>query len=291
MNIFRNQSIVALLLQSFLLGWVYQSYLYYLPQYYQNIRGYSVIVSAALSIPLVFMQSVGSVISGQYISHRHHYRVILWSGFASWTIGCGLSVLFDQTTSPGVCVIALLLIGIGVGFVFQPTLVALQAHSPKSQRAVIISSRNFFRCAGGACGLAISATILQSGLRSHLPADLKYVASSIYNLPTFDDSETTAVILSAYMKATKYLYITNTVVIGVCLCACVLIKDRGLGRKDEPTKKETPTSDSMTVTESGSEIMPATVQNTVEVGKIDRGDIEKGGTISNPGRDDNYNSR
>lgn len=237
------------------------------------------------------MQSVGSVISGQYISHRHHYRVILWSGFASWTIGCGLSVLFDQTTSPGVCVIALLLIGIGVGFVFQPTLVALQAHSPESQRAVIISSRNFFRCAGGACGLAISATILQSGLRSHLPADLKYVASSIYNLPTFDDSETTAVILSAYMKATKYLYITNTVVIGVCLCACVLIKDRGLGRKDEPTKKETPTSDSMTVTESGSEIMPATVQNTVEVGKIDRGDIEKGGTISNPGRDDNYNSR
>ncbi|RAO70616.1 uncharacterized protein BHQ10_006628 [Talaromyces amestolkiae] len=291
MNIFKNQSIVALLLQSFLLGWVYQSYLYYLPQYYQNIRGYSVIVSAALSIPLVFMQSVGSVVSGQYISRRHHYGVILWSGFASWTVGCGLSILFDQDTNPGVCVVALLLIGIGVGFVFQPTLVALQAHSPKSQRAVIISSRNFFRCAGGACGLAISATILQSGLRSHLPADLKYVASSIYNLPTFDDSETTVVILSAYMKATKYLYITNTVVIGVCLCACVSIKDRGLGRNDEPAKKETSTPDAITVTESGSEIMPAIDQTAVEVTKIGRGDIEKGGTISDLERDDNHNHR
>lgn len=234
------------------------------------------------------MQSVGSVVSGQYISRRHHYGIILWSGFTSWTIGCGLSILFDQETNPGVCVVALLLIGTGVGFVFQPTLVALQAHSPKSQRAVIISSRNFFRCAGGACGLAISATILQSGLRSHLPVDLKYIASSIYNLPTFDDPETTAIVLSAYMKATKYLYITNTAVIGLCLCACVLIKDRGLKREDETVKKEPPAQESMNLTESGSEIMPATDQTTVEVAKIDRGDVEKG-AVSDVGQDHNHN--
>lgn len=222
---------MALLLQSFLLGWVYQSYLYYLPQYYQNIRGYSAIVSAALSAPLVFMQSIGSIVSGQYISRRNRYGEVLWTGFACWTLGCGLTILFERDTNPGVCVVALLFVGIGVGFVFQPTLVALQAHSPKPQRAVIISNRNFFRCAGGACGLAISANILQSGLKSHLPRQLKYIASSIYNLPRDGDAETMDIILTAYMKATKTLYIVNTAVIGVCLCVCLLVRDRGLQRK------------------------------------------------------------
>ncbi|OKL61541.1 hypothetical protein UA08_03180 [Talaromyces atroroseus] len=281
MNIFQNQSILALLFQSFLLGWVYQTYLYYLPQYYQNIRGYSVVASAALSVPLVFMQAVGSVVSGQYISRRHHYGVILWSGFTSWTVGCGLTTLFNQHTNPGVCVVALLLIGTGVGFVFQPTLVALQAHSPKPQRAIIISSRNFFRCAGGACGLAVSASILQTGLRNHLPADMKYIASSIYNLPTSGDPETTALILSAYMKATKDLYIANTVVIGLCLCACLLVRDRGLKREGENEKRETPAPDSVTLAVT----LPNTGKTTVDVASVSEEDVEKCGQ---PTQDDNH---
>jgi MFS family permease len=218
-----------------MLGWVYQSYLYYLPQYYQNVRGYSAIVSAALSAPIAITQAIASILSGQYISRRKRYGEVIWFGFGMWTLGAGLTILFDRNTHPAICVAALSIIGVGVGNVFQPTLVALQAHSPKRQRAVIISNRNFVRCTGGACGLAISATILQTGLLANLPTRFKYIAASIYSFPHFSDPQSADIVLSAYMKATKVLYIVNTAVIGLCFCACFLVHDKGLQRKEDIT--------------------------------------------------------
>jgi hypothetical protein len=83
---FKNRVIVALFLQSFLLGAVYQAYLYYLPLYYQNARGWSPIVSAALTAPMVACQSISSVLSGQYISQFKRYGEVIWIGFGIWTL-------------------------------------------------------------------------------------------------------------------------------------------------------------------------------------------------------------
>lgn len=83
---FKNKVICALFLQSFLLGAVYQSYLYHLPLYYQNARQWSPIVSAALTCPLVICQSLVSILSGQYISRRKRYGEVIWGGFGFWTL-------------------------------------------------------------------------------------------------------------------------------------------------------------------------------------------------------------
>jgi len=83
---FKSPVITSLLVQSFLLGAVYQAYLYYLPLYYQNARGWSPIVSAALTSPMVACQSIASICSGQYISRLKRYGEIIWFGFGFWTL-------------------------------------------------------------------------------------------------------------------------------------------------------------------------------------------------------------
>ncbi|GJC94516.1 major facilitator superfamily transporter [Colletotrichum higginsianum] len=225
--IFKNKVIVVLLTQSFLFGAVYQSYLYYVPLYLQNAHQYSVIQSAAIYVALVVCQSVFSIISGQYISRVQRYGEVIWAGFGLWTLGAGLTLIYDRHTKPGVIVIPLLIIGIGVGFIFQPTLVALQAHSIKSRRAVITSNRNFFRCAGGACGLAVSAAVLQATLRAKLPPEFKDLASSTYSIPELNEQDMSAV-LDAYMAASRAVFILQIPLIGLCLIGCLFIKDRGL---------------------------------------------------------------
>lgn len=85
-SFFKNKVIAALFLQSFLLGAVYQSYLYYLPLYYQNGRGWSAIVSASLTAPMVACQSISSICSGQYISRLKRYGEVIWVGFGCWTL-------------------------------------------------------------------------------------------------------------------------------------------------------------------------------------------------------------
>ena len=149
-------------------------------------------------------------------------------------------LLFTDSTHPAIVAVIVFISGAGVGFTFQPTLIALQAHCTKSQRAVVIANRNFFRCMGGACGLAISAAILQATLRSNLPTKFAYLAESSYSLPDKSNLSSTewASILLAYTKASHAVFILQVCLIGVCFLACVFIRDRGLERPKEPEEIE-----------------------------------------------------
>ncbi|KXG54659.1 Major facilitator superfamily domain, general substrate transporter [Penicillium griseofulvum] len=237
---FNNKVISAIFLQSFLYGAVYQASLYYLPLYYQNARGWSPITSAAMTCPMVAAQSIFSITSGLYISRLKRYGEIIWIGFGLWTLGSGLMLLFGTHTHPAVIAVIVAVMGAGIGFTFQPTLVALQAHCTKSQRAVVIANRNFFRCIGGSCGLAISAAILQATLRSNLPTKFAYLAESSYSLPSRANLSTDewASILLSYSKASHAVFILQVPLIGVCFLACMFVRDRGLERPKEPEEIE-----------------------------------------------------
>ena len=140
--------------------------------------------------------------------------------------------MFMRDTNPGVLVVILLIAGVGVGCVFQPMLVALQAHSTKARRAVIISNRNFNRSAGGACGLAISAAVLQARLRSTLPAQYSDLADSPYSLRDLGLAIPGSV-LDAYMSASHLVFIVQVPLIGLCFLGSLFVKDRGLAPLDE----------------------------------------------------------
>lgn len=149
-------------------------------------------------------------------------------------------VLFDRDTHPAVIAVCVGVAGIGTGFTFQPTLVALQAHCTKSQRAISISNRNFFRCMGGACGLAIAAALLQATLRAHLPSEFAYLTQSTYSLPPRSALTTPQweSILLAYTKASHAVFILQVPLIGTCFLACIFVRDRGLERPKEPEEIE-----------------------------------------------------
>ncbi|CAK7236221.1 hypothetical protein SBRCBS47491_009563 [Sporothrix bragantina] len=238
LSLFHNRAIVVMLVQNFLFGAVYQSSLYYVPLYLQNAHQYSAVVSAAVTAGLVAMQTLFSILSGLYISWRKRYIEVLWLGFTVWTLGAGLTLLYNRHTSPGILIVPLLLSGIGIGCIFQPTLVALQAHAPKPLRAVIISNRNFFRSAGGACGLAISAAVLQAVLRSHLPTEYKYLASQTYSLPEDLPALDSEAILDAYMAGSHAAFILQVPLIALCLFGTFFIKDSGLRPPEETIPKD-----------------------------------------------------
>jgi MFS family permease len=199
--------------------------------------------SAALVLPIPFATMLASITAGQYISRRERYGEIIWSGFFFWTLGVGLTCIFNLDTPIAAMVVILLVQGIGVGFIFQPTLVALQAHCTKAQRAVVISNRSFLRSLGGAIGLAISATTLQNSLKQAMPAKFASLASSSYNVPDFDTlgatPEEVREILQAYAHASRTVFIMNVPFMALCLLGCVLIKDHGLQHPDEVQANET----------------------------------------------------
>lgn len=141
-------------------------------------------------------------------------------------------LLLNRETHVATIVGFLMLIGSGVGCSFQPTLVALQANSPKARRAVVISARNFFRCCGGAFGLAASAAVLQAALRANLPAEYRYLADNTYSLPKAQGPDFDAV-LDAYMAASRAVFMLQLPLVALCLIGCLFVKDRGLEPQED----------------------------------------------------------
>jgi MFS family permease len=199
------------------------------------VRGYSPLVSAALLLPIVVTQAITSTLAGLCMSRFNFYGYILWGGFGIWLCGSSLLIIADKNLHIGWLSFFLFLVGTGTGMVFQPTLVALQAQTPKMQRAVVTSNRNFLRSSGGAVGLAVSSAILANVLRSSLPEHLSYVANSTFAAPdlsTFSvhDRDTIA---SAYASASRAVFIFCAPLNALCLALCVFIKDHGLIREED----------------------------------------------------------
>lgn len=237
LDMFRRPSVAAMLAQSFLFGGSYFAYLYYLPLYFQNVKGLSPLMSAVLFLSLVVPQSAASVVAGLYMSKFNRYIEVVWWGFGSWSVGSGLMIMCDENTNLGLVAFFLILTGCGTGSIFQPTLVALQAHCPKEQRAVITSSRNTLRSLGAAVSLSVSGALLTNTLRRSLPENLQYIAADSFAAPDLGsfDSQQRQQISQAYASASRAVFIWSFALIATSLALTTIIRDSGLSRKTEET--------------------------------------------------------
>lgn len=225
--------VFALLIQTFTLGWINQASVYFIPVYAQNLREWSPIVSGAMLFPIIAVQVIVSMLAGRWMSKSGQYGATIRLGVAFLMFGSLLETRLGRYTHPISVVLILLAIGIGVGAANQPMVVALQAHTKKSERAVVTSTRNFFRFLGSACGVAVSAAILQSTLSSLLPVDYKYLADSPYALDGLDSAAREA-ILPAYENAIRYVFITSSGASVLCSLGLLFWRDSGYeSRPDE----------------------------------------------------------
>jgi MFS family permease len=196
-----------------------------------------------------------STVSGCMISLSGHYLYVVLAGYSLWTLGCGLLLLWGKTTSDGVCIVILLIVGVGVGSTFQPTMVAAQAQANKADRAVVISTRNVLRSFGGATGIAIASTTVSNTLLKKIdevaadPGEYgTFPASYLAHLKTqifskIDTADLGAaqqnVIRTIYMSSMKNYFYLLAPFMAVCLISSLFIKDRGLQCLDETPKDET----------------------------------------------------
>ncbi|KAL1887408.1 hypothetical protein Sste5346_010249 [Sporothrix stenoceras] len=206
MHIFKIKTVAGANIGAFFTGFMFYCNLFYLPQFYQVVRGASPIRSGILLLPLVLVQTVTSFTAGALVSKTGNYQLNLWVGFAIWTIALGLL----STVSPGISDAKLvgyqILNGIGAGQTFQTSLIAIQASVKRSEMAVATSTRNFLRLLGGTIALAACAAILNNTTKNELagvvPSD---VIDQIISDPTVISSgglglttEETSAALQAY---------------------------------------------------------------------------------------------
>ncbi|KAK6082749.1 transporter C3H1.06c 5 [Seiridium cupressi] len=245
LHLFSQTSTAVIYLQSALYNCVWQVDIYFLPIYFQEVRGYSALQSATLALPLFMVQSLAGVASGPIMSRLARYGPVLYFGMALWTLGAGLKILFSLDTSVPVYVIVLIIEGAGIGFVLQRALVGLQALSKPEDRAMATSTWNLMRMLGSVFGMASSTAIkyaaTKASLPSSMPAELpSQVTDGTWQRgdPVFKEWESD--ILSAEMHGIRIVFIMLAPLVGLCLLGCCFIPDTILkgDQKDDHRVRE-----------------------------------------------------
>ncbi|KAF9772190.1 hypothetical protein IL306_010116 [Fusarium sp. DS 682] len=270
LRLYRAPHCWALYLQSFLTGLAYFGNFFYLPLYFQSALGYDALVAGALILAVVIPTSLTSILSGQYMSRVGSYMHCILGGFALWTLGNGLTLIFDRKTKLGPLITILIVEGAGIGFTLQPTLVGMYANGRSEDRAVTTGLRNFIRTIGGAFGVVISGVILSNTLNKQLGGKgivsndtIAQLTSSTYSLGNMGLSqENQDVVLDAYMKGLYYIFVFFTVCSGLSLVLTFWVGNTSL---KSPAKTDDVPSSS-----------DSTDQDTNEGEKAGQVDLEKG---------------
>ncbi|RKL48643.1 hypothetical protein BFJ72_g1542 [Fusarium proliferatum] len=233
LRLFKQRSPAVLILTGFLHDFAWQSTQYFVPLYYQTVRGFTPLESATLIVPFLLAQGLAGAASGPIMARYARYMPILRTGFTIWTIGAGLKLLFNEHTHVAVYVIVLAIEGAGIGWVHQPGLVALQANSADQDRAVATGTRNVFRSLGGVVGIAVSTAAYYATLSKHLspqsnavPKWLRdRVLGGTWAVGDSNTAEFESAIINARMQGFRVIFITTIPLMALCLLASFLVDD------------------------------------------------------------------
>lgn len=245
MYIFRYTTVIGVYVTMFVNGFVFFSSIYYVPQFLQVCLGDTPVRAGIFLIPYLVGQMAASWVSGTLVSRTGKYRNIIHSGFALWSVACGLLSTITPSSPRAVLVVYMLLAGIGAGQTLQTTIVAAQASVPRQDVSVVIAFRNFIRLLGGTLALAIGSSIINNSLRDAMTSLrlTSHTISVIIDKPLLLASPTklglsqkdaSFILSDGYNHGFKYVFILNASwTVLATIASILLIKQNDLTGEEQ----------------------------------------------------------
>jgi Na+/melibiose symporter-like transporter len=153
----------------------------YVPVFMQGVLQASATSSGVVLIPLTLGWVVAAFVSGQLITKTGRYRVFPILGSTLVLVSCVLLTTLDESSSHLLASAVLVVMGVGMGTMFQVFVIATQNAVEVADLGVATAAIQFFRSMGGS--LAVAA--LGALLTARLPAgvDPNHLAAGAANVP------------------------------------------------------------------------------------------------------------
>lgn len=226
-SILLNRSIFLSCLFSFLSFGAMLSCVFYLPEWFQIIKGASAIHSGVMQLPSILSQTLAAGISAILVTRIGYCNPFFFIGMALLCLAGGLFTTLTPSTSHALWISYQIIQGLGNGVAMQMPILAVQAvlESRPEKIATGLSVLLFFQYFGSSMFLSLALTVFQDGLTKALRQDAGLTKEQVSVLllagsgharqvtaRMFPDKMT--VVLTAYNKAitrTFFLAITATI--------------------------------------------------------------------------------
>ena len=167
-SIFSNATMIITYMETVVHGIVLWSLLYFLPLYYEAVKGYTPIISGVAVLPETSFVAPMSVAVGIICARTGRYRWAIWIGWVLTTLGSGLLILLEPSTTIPKWVFLNVTVSIGTGMLFPAMALAVQAASRPQDSGHSIAFYAFIRVFGQSFGVAIGGVIFQNQIKQKL---------------------------------------------------------------------------------------------------------------------------
>ncbi|KAL5531126.1 hypothetical protein ACEPAG_4002 [Sanghuangporus baumii] len=159
-----QRSVLAGSLYTILFSMAFFTHIFFLPFYFQAVKGTTAEKSGICSIPYLVSVSLASVISAGAIIKIGYYSPFMWAGAAIFAVGSGLLFTLQTSSSTGVWIGYQVVAAAGYGLGMQVPFLAIQAVLSTSDmptgNAIILFCTTF----GGSISISVAETIFTNTL-------------------------------------------------------------------------------------------------------------------------------
>ncbi|KKK22058.1 hypothetical protein P175DRAFT_0503065 [Aspergillus ochraceoroseus IBT 24754] len=126
-RIISDRTVCLCCLFNFCLGSSFIGSIYFLPIWFQAVKGVSAVQSGLMNLPLLISVVIFCAITGGLVSLIGYYTPFLFLSAALLGIGYGLMTTFQLNSPPSIWIGYQVIAGIGIGFGMQQPVTAVQA--------------------------------------------------------------------------------------------------------------------------------------------------------------------
>lgn len=190
-SLFRNSIFAISTLITTVFGMGLFGSIFFIPLFVQGVIGTSVTDSGLILTPLMLTSMVASITSGQLVSRLGKYKWIAIVGMIISVVGTWLLVRMDVSTTNNEVLLAMLVLGFGMGFGMALYNLIVQNALPR-KIGQATSTLVFFRSIGGTIALAAMGSVMTTAylpaFHNALPASVKQAIPAQY-LSYFDNPQ------------------------------------------------------------------------------------------------------
>jgi EmrB/QacA subfamily drug resistance transporter len=203
LRLFANRTFAVSCLSSLVVGAGMFGGLLLLPQYLQVVHGSSPTRAGLQMVPLVLGIMTASLVSGRVIARTGRYKLFPLVGVVLMTVALlSLSQVVGADTSVWALVPFMVMMGVGLGWNFQPVVLAVQNAVSPRQIGVATSSVTSFRQLGGTLGAAVFLSVLFGRLPDDIGERVRTAAAAD---PSLADRLTDVAARSGDLDDTSFL--------------------------------------------------------------------------------------
>ncbi|CAK7234660.1 hypothetical protein SBRCBS47491_009023 [Sporothrix bragantina] len=163
-RIFKQRSVVAAVWSTVCVGCSQYIYVYFLPVWFQSIKGSSAVQSGIQLLPLMLSMVLATIVGGFSTQKVGYYTPFAISGACLLAIGAGLLYTLEPNTSEGRWIGYQILYGFGMGLVFQAPNLAVQTVLPRRDVPIGTSLMFFSQLMGATIIVSIGENVLDNEL-------------------------------------------------------------------------------------------------------------------------------